>query len=118
MILVYITGDPIETLYFLFTEKVSYSRKSNGKPKPFIEILTPVKNQCNIIPSEFAEDGYKLFGELSDVVHGDYDEDEALQKFDAFYRLVTGVLEKIKTNRELMDAIGTLGWHTGGEENE
>ena len=94
------------------------TRKANGKPKPFIEILTPVKNQCNIIPSEFAEDGYKLFGELSDVVHGDYDEDEALQKFDAFYRLVTGVLEKIKTNRELMDAIGTLGWHTGGEENE
>lgn len=61
---------------------------------------------------------YKLFGELNDVVHGDYDEDEALQKFDAFYRLVTGVLEKIKTNQELMDAIGTLGWHTGGEENE
>lgn len=52
------------------------------------------------------------------MVHGDYDEDEALQKFDAFYRLVTGVLEKIKTNRELMDAIGTLGWHTGGEVNE
>lgn len=94
------------------------TRKSNGNLKPFIQILTPVKDQCNIIPSEFAEDGYKLFGELSDVVHGDYDEDEALQKFDAFYRLVTGVLEKIKTNRELMDAIGTLGWHTGGEENE
>lgn len=94
------------------------TRKVNGNLKPFIQILTPVKDQCNIIPSEFAEDGYKLFGELSDVVHGDYDEDEALQKFDAFYRLVTGVLEKIKTNRELMDAIGTLGWHTGGEENE
>lgn len=61
---------------------------------------------------------YKLFGKLCDVVHGDYDEDEALQKFDAFYRLVTGVLEKIKTNQELMDAIDTLGWHTGGEENE
>ena len=94
------------------------TRKASGNLKPFIQILTPVKDQCNIIPSEFAEDGYKLFGELSDVVHGDYDEDEALQKFDAFYRLVTGVLEKIKTNRELMDAIGTLGWHTGGEENE
>lgn len=94
------------------------TRKANGNLKPFLQILTPVKDQCNIIPSEFAEDGYKLFGELSDVVHGDYDEDEALQKFDAFYRLVTGVLEKIKTNRELMDAIGTLGWHTGGEENE
>lgn len=94
------------------------TRKANGSPKPFNQILKPVKDQCDIIPSEFAEDGYKLFGELSDVVHGYYDEDEALQKFDAFYRLVTGVLEKIKTNRELMDAIGTLGWHTGGEENE
>ena len=31
---------------------------------------------------------------------------------------MSDVLEKIKTNRELMDAIGTLGWHTGGEENE
>ena len=56
--------------------------------------------------------------EALSIRDGDYDEDEALQKFDAFYRLVTGVLEKIKTNRELMDAIGTLGWHTGGEENE
>ena len=94
------------------------TRNKKGNFIPFKQILTPVKDQCNIIPSEFAEDGYKLFGELSDVVHGDYDEDEALQKFDAFYRLVTGVLEKIKTNRELMDAIGTLGWHTGGEGNE
>lgn len=94
------------------------TRKANGNLKPFIQILGPVKDQCNIIPSEFAEDGYKLFGDLSDVVHGEYNEDVALQKFDAFYRLVTGVLEKIKTNRELMDAIGTLGWHTRGEENE
>lgn len=94
------------------------TKKPNGKPKPFDQILNPVKDRCNIIPSEFAEDGYKLFGELSDVVHGDYDEEVALQKFDAFYRLVTGVLKKIKTNQELMAAIGTLGWNNGGEEDE
>lgn len=94
------------------------TKKSNGNPKPFNQILNPVKEHCDIIPSEFAEDGYKLFGELSDVVHGDYAEEEALLKFDAFYRLVTGVLEKIKTNRELMAAIGTLGWHSGGEDSE
>lgn len=94
------------------------TKKPNGKPRPFDQILNPVKERCNIIPSEFAEDGYKLFGELSDVVHGDYDEEEALLKFDAFYRLVTGVLEKIKTNQELMEAIGTLGWHDGDEEVE
>lgn len=94
------------------------TKKPNGKPKPFDQILNPVKERCNIIPAEFAEDGYKLFGELSDVVHGDYDEEEALLKFDAFYRLVTGVLDNIRNNRELMGAIGTLGWHNGGEELE
>lgn len=94
------------------------TKKPDGKPKPFFQILNLVKERCNIIPSEFSEDGYKLFGELSDVVHGDYDEEEALLKFDAFYRLVTGVLDNIKNNRELMDAIGTLGWYVGGEEVE
>ena len=34
------------------------TRKANGNLKPFIQILTPVKDQCNIIPSEFAEDGF------------------------------------------------------------
>ncbi|MDO5399500.1 MAG: hypothetical protein Q4F17_00780 [Eubacteriales bacterium] len=100
------TNPPIET------------KKSNGKPMPFRQILDSVKTQCNVIPDEFSEDGYRLFGELSDVVHGDYDEEEALMKFDAFFRLVTGVLEKIKTNRELMDAIGSLGWHSGGGKVE
>lgn len=81
-----------------------------GKRKPFIQILTPVKNQCNIIPEEFSENGYKLFGELSDVVHGEYSEEDALEKFDAFYRLIIGVLDKIKNNTELMCAINRLGW--------
>ena len=51
-------------------------------------------------------------------MHGNYSEDEALIKFDAFYRLVTGVLDNIRNKQELMDAMGTLGWNTGGEENE
>lgn len=94
------------------------TKKPNGNYKPFIQTLTSVKEQCNIIPPEFAEDGYRLFGELSDVVHGDYDENEALLKFAAFYRLVTGVLDTVKNNSELMDAIGTLGWNSGGESVE
>ena len=98
------------------TEPPIATKNAKGKPLPFKQILDAVKAQCNVIPDEFAEDGYRLFGELSDVVHGDYDEEEALAKFDAFFRLVTGVLEKIKTNRELMTAIGSLGWHDGGED--
>lgn len=94
------------------------TKKLNGKYKPFIQILDPVKNQLNIIPSEFSENGYTLFGDLSDIVHGEYDEDEAIQKYSAFYRLVVGVLDNIKNNREIMQAIGTLGWNDGGETDE
>ncbi len=99
-------------------EKTFIDKNGKERHKTTERYLKEVDEKRHIIPSEFSADGYKLFRELSGVVHGDYSEDEALQKFDAFYRLVTGVLEKIKTNRELMDAIGTLGWHTGGEENE
>lgn len=80
--------------------------------------LKEVDEKRHIIPTEFSSDGYKLFRELSGVVHGNYTEEEALLKFDAFYRLVTGVLEKIRTNREMMEAIGALGWHDGSEADE
>jgi hypothetical protein len=88
----------------------------NGKRKPFKQLLTEVDAQRHIIPAEFAADGYRLFGELSDVVHGDNDEDLALQKFEPLHRLVVGILDNIKNNRELTVAIGTLGWNkqTGG----
>ena len=92
-------------------------KKSNGKPKPFKEVLELVDSQCSIIPREFSENGYKLFGELSDVVHGDYNEETALLKFDALYRLVIGVIENVKNNKEMMEAIGKLGWN-GGERSE
>ena len=89
-----------------------------GVEIPTLCYLKEVNEKRNIIPAEFSNDGYRLFRELSGVVHGNCSEKEALLKFNAFYRLVTGVLEKIKTNQELMEAIGTLGWNTGGDEDE
>lgn len=80
--------------------------------------LKEVDDKRHIIPREFSSDGYKLFRELSGVVHGNYIEEEALIKFDAFYRLVIGVLDNIKNSQELMAAIGTLGWNNGGETDE
>lgn len=81
-----------------------------GGRKPFRNLLEEVERRTPIIPREFAENGYRLFGELSDVVHGDYDELEGLRKYGALKRLVIGVIDKVKNNRELMAAIGTLGW--------
>jgi hypothetical protein len=53
-----------------------------------------------------------LFSELSEIVHGDYDEDVAIQKFEPLHTLVVGILENIKADDKLNKAIGILGWNT------
>lgn len=72
------------------------------------------------LPDEEAEQARedKLFGELSDIIHGDYDEQMGLQKYEALHQLVVGVLSKVKSSKEIMDAIGTLGWNKDGGEAE
>ncbi len=88
----------------------------NKKRKPFKQILEAVEEKCDIIPDEFENDAYRLFGELSNGIHGYYDEDKELQNYNALRRLVIGVLDRIKNNRELMEAIGVLGWNSINEE--
>lgn len=85
--------------------------KPNQKTKPFKEILETVKAQTDVIPQEFAEDGYRLFGELSDVVHGEYDENTGLQKYQSLRRLVIGVLDNVKNKQEFIEARNNLGWN-------
>ena len=87
----------------------------NGKRLNFKETLERVCKQVDFIPQEFSKDGYKLFGELSDVVHGDFDEDEGLTKYPALLRLVRGVLDKQRDGKELSVARETLGWNSSIE---
>lgn len=93
---------------------------SNGKEKRknFKDLLTEVDTECAIVPIEFSNNRYKLFGKLSDVVHGEYDEEIALEKFSAFYRLVTGIIENIKSKEEFRSAQQALGLSEGGDKNE
>lgn len=93
---------------------------SNGKEKrkTFKDLLTEVDTECAIVPIEFSNNRYKLFGKLSDVVHGEYDEEIALEKFSAFYRLVTGIIENIKSKEEFQSAQQALGLSEGGDKNE
>lgn len=97
---------------------IEFEKYETGNPKNFSALLEKVDEECSIIPKEFTENRKKFFKELSGVVHGTYSEEEALIKFDAFYRLVVGVLDNVKNNKEIMQAIGTLGWNAGGETNE
>jgi len=90
----------------------------NGRKKPFRNLLEEVDRQCSIIPREFSANGYRLFGELSDIVHGEYDEEIALVKYESLHRLVIGILDEVRDNTELMAAIGRLGWNEGGAGDE
>jgi hypothetical protein len=85
-------------------------QNEKGKPKTFKGLLHDVDEQCSIVPKEYSANGYTLFGELSDVVHGDCDEQAGIQKYEALRRLVVGVLDNVVNNKEILSAIGSLGW--------
>ena len=87
------------------------TKTPKGRRKKFEELLKEVDEKMSIIPRAFSEDGYRLFGELSNVLHGNYDEQLGLQKYEAFYRLIVGIIENIKDNEEMKSAIDLLGWN-------
>lgn len=91
------------------------TRGKNNHRRPFKVVLEEVDQKQNIIPREFSENRYKLFEELSNVIHCDSDEQLALQKYPALKRLVIGVIENIKNHQEFDDAINDLGWNGEGE---
>lgn len=94
---------------------IEYKKYEGGNPKNFSALLQEVDKQCEIIPKEFSANGHKLFKELSTVVHGDFDEELGLKKFDPLYRLVVGILENIRNRKELLDAVESLGWDSQEE---
>lgn len=86
------------------------TKTPKSRRKPFRELLEEVDGQHHIIPARFASNGYKLFSELSDVIHGDSSEHEALRKYMPCRQLVIGVVDNVRTDREMARAIDALGW--------
>lgn len=86
---------------------------ARGRRKTFQALLKEVDGAIKIIPEEFSDDGYTLFRELSNVIHGDTDEATALEKFKPCYALVVGVVEKARNRKVFADAIAQLGWAPG-----
>ena len=78
-------------------QNINIHKQNSNRLRPFKDILEEVDQQAHIIPREFTENGYRLFGELSDIVHGDSIENEeiALIKYKALRRLVIGILDNI-----------------------
>lgn len=91
------------------------TKEKNGYRRSFKKVLKEVDQKQNIIPREFSQNGYRLFEELSKIIHSDSDEQLALQKYPALKRLVIGVVENIKNQHEFKEAFHDLGWSGEGE---
>lgn len=93
-----------------------------GRTKPFNQVLQAVDEKCAIIPVIYSDNGYKLFQKLSEIAHGNSDEDTALREYEHLRRLVVGVMEnvrkkeeEIKSNAEIKTALAAIGFSDGGE---
>jgi hypothetical protein len=76
----------------------------------FRQTLENVDNVTRIVPREFSNDGYRLYRELSEVIHGRTTECEALEKYPYCRRLVIGIVDNIKNSEEIIDALEHLSW--------
>lgn len=94
---------------------IEYNKYEGGNPKNFSSLLEKVDAEYSIIPPEFSKDGKRLFKELSNVVHGDFDEELGLKKFEPLHRLVIGILENVRNKEEFKDAKKALGWSEDDE---
>ncbi|MCH7322907.1 hypothetical protein LZ480_13580 [Solibacillus sp. MA9] len=86
--------------------------KVNGKRRSFYEILQEVDKEHSIIPESFSANGYKLFSQLSEIIHGDGSEEDALEYFGALYTLVTSILDNVNKKEELKIAVQKFNWST------
>lgn len=83
---------------------------AKGYARKFKDLLQEVDQRHSIIPGKFSENGYTLYRELSEIIHGDSDEEEALKKYGACRLLVLSVVQNVKGDQDISAALDTLGW--------
>ncbi|KUP21142.1 hypothetical protein [Paenibacillus sp. DMB5] len=86
--------------------------RRNGNRRFFSEILKDVDEQHSIIPASFSENRYNLFSQLSEIIHGDGSEEDALEYFGALYTLVISILDNVNQKEELKSAVQKFNWST------
>lgn len=89
------------------------TKTGKGARKRFRDLLKEVDQESGIVPREFSSNSYQLFSELSEVMHGSADEGVALTKYAPCRRLVIGIIDNIRNNNEMSQAVVALGWKTG-----
>ena len=106
-------------------EKTFVNKWNKEQYKSFEQYLVSVDSVCKIIPEQYSENGYNLFRKLSNIAHGNCDEDTALKEYEALKCLVIGIIEnvkrkraEIKNNEEIQKALIEIGFAERGGSNE
>lgn len=106
-------------------EKTFINKRNKQQYKSFEQYLLSVDSVCNIIPEQYSKNGYELFRRLSNIAHGNSDEDTALKEYDALKCLVIGIIEnvrrkraEIKNNQKIQKALIEIGFAERGGSNE
>ncbi len=73
--------------------------------KNFNHLIKKVNMKKPFIPPEFSENGYPLFSALSGIIHGSSSEESALEKYPALRRLIVAIIENVKNNKEIKEAL-------------
>ena len=86
-------------------------------------MIKAVDAQCSIIPVIYSDNGYQLFQKLSNIAHGNADEETALKEYEPLRSLVVGIIEnvkkkeeEIKKNSEIKKALEQIGFSHGGDD--
>lgn len=67
----------------------------------FKEKLKEANQKAHIIPQGLDDRKYELFQELSNIIHGELNEDKALREYPHLKELVSSIVENIQTNDKL-----------------
>ncbi|MCL2522409.1 MAG: hypothetical protein FWE36_06080 [Erysipelotrichales bacterium] len=99
----------LRIIFESITKKIAVEKgiqltKENGDRRSFKQTLVEVNEKHSIIPRAFSKNGYELFSKLSEIIHRDDKEEEALEYFGALETLVTGIIDNVKQTEELKSA--------------
>lgn len=106
-------------------EKTFTNKWNKQQYKSFEQYLLSVDSVCKIIPEQYSANGYELFRKLSNIAHGNSDEDTALKEYEALKCLVTGIIENVKrkraeiqNNQKIQRALIEIGFVESGEQSD
>ncbi|OIB01443.1 hypothetical protein AK95_28890 [Paenibacillus sp. LC231] len=73
--------------------------ENNGWRRSFKKVLEEVDKKYLIIPQDFLVDRYDLYSKLSNIIHGDGSEEEAIKYFGILYTLVTSIINNVELKK-------------------